>query len=81
MTPFYLFFGVFIIYIFKNQIKLKKLNNFIIAFLFLFLFSPIVYGYVSVSKDDKRTDYPGKKIADKVQVEWNKNFDQPIPVL
>ena len=78
MTPFYLFFGVFIIYIFKNQIKLKKLNNFIIAFLFLFLFSPIVYGYVSVSKDDKRTDYPGKKIADKVQVEWNKNFDQPI---
>ena len=46
MTPFYLFFGVFIIYIFKNQIKLKKLNNFIIAFLFLFLFSPIVYGYV-----------------------------------
>ncbi len=78
MTPFYLFIGVFIIYIFKNQIKLKKLNNFIIAFLFLFLFSPIVYGYVSISKDNKRTDYPGKEIANLVENRWNKNFSNEI---
>ena len=50
MTPFYLFLGLFIIYIFKNQINLKKINNFLICFLFLFLFSPFVYGYVSITK-------------------------------
>ena len=78
MTPFYLFMGLLIIYLFKNQINLKKLNNFIISLVFLFLFSPFVYAYVSLSKDDKRTDYPGKEIANKVQTEWDNNFDDPI---
>ena len=78
MTPFYLFMGLLIIYLFKNQINLRKLNNFIIGFIFLFLFSPIIYDYVSLSNDDKRTDYPGKDIAKKVQIKWDKNFDQPI---
>ena len=78
MTPFYLFMGLLIIYLFKNQINLRKLNNFIISFIFLFLFSPIIYAYVSLSNDDKRTDYPGKDIAKKVQIKWDKNFDQPI---
>ena len=35
MTPFYLFFGVLIVYIFQAQINLKKLNRFISAFLIL----------------------------------------------
>jgi len=78
MTPFYLFIGLLITYLFKNQINLKKLNNFIISFVFLFLFSPFVYAYVSLTKDDKRTDYPGREIAEKVQIEWNNNFDEPI---
>ncbi len=78
MTPFYLFIGLLITYLFKNQINLKKLNTFIIGVVFLFLFSPIIYGYVSLSKNDKRTDYPGKQIAEKVQLEWEKNFDEPI---
>ena len=78
MTPFYLFMGLFVIYLFKNQINLKKINNFLIYFIFLFLFTPFVYGYISISKNDKRTDYPGKKIAEKVQIEWDQNFDQPI---
>ena len=78
MTPFYLFMGLLIIYLFKNEIKLKKLNNFIIGFVFLFLISPILYGYISLSKDNKRTDYPGKQIAAKVQLEWDQNFDDPI---
>ena len=30
------------------------------------------------SKDDKRTDYQEKKIAKKVQFEWDQNFDEPI---
>tara|TARA_B100000029_G_scaffold428638_1_gene438636 strand:- start:545 stop:1267 length:723 start_codon:yes stop_codon:yes gene_type:complete len=78
MTPFYLFMGLLIIYLFKNQINLKKLNNFIISFIFLFLFSPSIYAYVSLSSDDKRTNYPGKNIADKVQMEWDQNFKDPI---
>ena len=78
MTPFYLFFGLLFVYLFKNQINLNKLNNFFINFIFLFLFSPFVYGYISLSKDDKRTDYPGKQIAKKVQFEWDQNFDEPI---
>ena len=78
MTPFYLFIGLFAVYILRKNINLKKLNNFIIVFIFLFLFSPFVYSYVSISKDNKRTDYPGKQIAQKVQLEWDQNFDEPI---
>ena len=78
MTPFYLFSGLFVIYLFKNQINLKNLKNFLMTFILLFFLSPFVYTYVSISKDDKRTDYPGKEIAEKVQFEWDKNFDDPI---
>ena len=78
MTPFYLFFGVFIIYVFKSQINLKKINSFLLGFLFLFFLSPLVYSYLSFSKSDQRTDYPGKEIATKVQIIWDKDFDEKI---
>ena len=78
MTPFYLFQGLLVVYLFKKQINLKKINNFLICFIFLFLFSPSLYGYISITKDNKRTDYPGKQIAEKVQFEWDQNFDEPI---
>ena len=78
MTPFYLFFGVLFIYIFQSQINTKKLNSFLYGFLFLFFLSPILYSYESVSKTDKRTDYPGKEIASKVQVVWSQDFDNEI---
>ena len=78
MTPFYIFLGLLVIYIFKNQINFKKINNFIICFIFLFLLSPFIYGYISITKDNKRTDYPGKQIAAKVQFEWDQNFDEQI---
>ena len=81
MTPFYLFFGVLIIYIFQSQINLKKLKSFLSAFLILFVFSPFVYAYVSITETDKRTNYPGKEIAQKVQSEWNNNFEDPINVV
>ena len=70
MTPFYLFFGVLAIYIFQKQINLKKLNNFFITFIILFIISPFSYAYVSISQTDKRTDYPGKKIAEEVSKIW-----------
>ena len=78
MTPFYLFFGTLFIYLLKTQINIKKLNSFLIGFIFLFLLSPILYGYVSISETDKRTDYPGKDIAIKVQMAWHEQHDEPI---
>ena len=78
MTPFYLFFGTLFIYLLKNQINIKKLNSFLIGFIFLFLLSPILYGYVSISQNDKRTDYPGRDIAIKVQMAWHEQHDEPI---
>ena len=78
MTPFYLFFGVFFVYIFQTQINFKKINSFLYGFLILFFLSPILYSYVSFSQTDKRTDYPGKEIATKVQITWDQNFDKKI---
>jgi len=72
MTPFYLFFGVLAIYIFQSQINLNKLNNFATIFIILFIFSPFVYAYVSISKTDKRTDYQGKKEAEKAKLFYDK---------
>ena len=42
--------------------------------LFLFIFSPLAYLYVSITQTDKRTDYSGKEIAKQVQMKWDKNF-------
>jgi 4-amino-4-deoxy-L-arabinose transferase-like glycosyltransferase len=78
MTPFYLFFGVFAVYLFKKQINLKKLNSFLYGFIFLVFLSPILYSYVSIQQIDKRTDYFGKEIADLVDRRWNKNFSNEI---
>ena len=78
MTPFYLYFGVLFIYILKSQINIKKTNSFLLGFLFLFFLSPIIYSYISISQTDKRTDYPGKEIASKVQLIWSKDFNGEI---
>ena len=78
MTPFYLFFGVFFVYLLRSQINLKKINSFLIGFLFLFFLSPIIYSYISISQSDKRTDYPGKEIAIKTQIIWSQDFDNEI---
>ena len=78
MTPFYLFLGVFFIYLFQAQINFKKFNLFLYGFLFFFFLSPILYSYVSISQTNKRTDYPGREIAAKVQIIWNKDFNKEI---
>ena len=78
MSPFYLFFGVLFIYIFQKYIVLKKIKYFFSIFLILFIFSPATYLYVSISQKDKRTDYPGKEIANSVQEKWDNNFNDTI---
>ncbi len=81
MTPFYLFFGTLFVYLFQAQINLKKLKPFMIGFVFFFFLSPGLYAYVSISKDDKRTDYPGKEIAIKTQYAWDQQFETKINVV
>jgi len=81
MTPFYLFFGVLVIYIFQSQVNLNKLKGFTTVFLILFIFSPFAYAYVSITETDKRTDYEGKKIADEVQKLWDKNYENKIEIV
>jgi len=77
MTPFYLFFGVLVIYIFQSQINLNKLKGFTAVFIILFIFSPFAYSYVSVTKTDKRTDYLGKEEANKA-IAFYKNQSEII---
>ena len=67
MTPFYLFFGILVIYIFQTQINLNKLKGFATVFIILFIFSPFAYAYVSITQTDKRTDYLGKEEAKKAR--------------
>ena len=81
MTPFYLSFGILFIYVFKSQVNLKKLKPFLYGFIFLFFLSPILYSYVSINETDKRTDYPGKDIALKVQYVWDQQSRNPINVV
>ena len=81
MTPFYLFFGVLIVYIFQAQINLKRLNSFISAFLILFIFSPLAYAYISITETNKRTDYLGKEMAIKTQYAWDQDHIESINVV
>ena len=74
MTPFYLFFGVLLIYIFQSQINLKKLKGFVSLFLILFIFSPFTYAYVSITQTDKRTDFQGEEITKNIMLEWEKKL-------
>ena len=66
MTPFYLFIGTLFIYIFQNKMR-TNLNKFYAMLIFIFLLSPFLYGYISVTQTDKRTDYNGKQIAKLVE--------------
>ena len=81
MTPFYLFMGTFIIYVLQKQIDFLKIKKFLVLFIALFLLSPLAYAYISLSKDNKRTDYPGKKISQKVQKKWDNDFTGEINVV
>ena len=68
----------FFIYIFQTQIKTIKFKKFISVFFIFFILSPIIYFSTSVIQDDKRTDYPGREIAQKVQKEWDNKYNGSI---
>ena len=81
MTPFYLFFGILLIDIFKKNILFKNLKKFYVIFLFFLILSPAIYLNNSLSDDTKRTDYPGKEIARLVQNKWDQNFKNEIKIV
>jgi hypothetical protein len=81
MTPFYLFLGVLVVYIFKKKIFVNKLKYFIYIFSILFFIYPTSYYYISVTNNEKKTDYPGKKISEIVQQKWDKNFKNKIEIV
>tara|TARA_E500000178_G_scaffold158680_1_gene158456 strand:- start:2912 stop:4279 length:1368 start_codon:yes stop_codon:yes gene_type:complete len=81
MTPFYLFFGVLLIYVFQKNIAINNLKKFFILFTLLFLLSPIAYLGISLTNDNKRTDYPGKEISRLVQNKWDRNFINDIKIV
>ena len=81
MTPFYLFLGTFFVYIFQSQININKLKPFFMGFVFFFFLSPALYAYISISNENKRTDYPGKEIAIKTQYAWDQQFKSKINVV
>ena len=77
LSPFYLFFGLMFIYMFKKNLK-QKLILFYSTFIFLYLLSPTIYGIVSIQNENKRTDYEGKEIAYLVEKRWIENFSTDI---
>jgi 4-amino-4-deoxy-L-arabinose transferase-like glycosyltransferase len=81
MSTFYLFLGIFLIYIFEKKINLKRIKNFIFVFIFIFLISPFTYLYTSLASDTKRTDYPGREIANLVKNKWDQNFKNEIKIV
>ena len=81
MTPFYLFFGILFIEIFKKNIDFKNIKKFYLISLFFFFLSPAIYLIVSFKNDFKRTDYPGKEIARLVQNKWDDNFINEIKIV
>ena len=81
MTSFYLYIGVFFIYIFQTKINLTKFKKFFLTFLLLFIFSPTIYYFVSYTQKNQRTDYPGREISQKIQSKWESNFSNKIEVV
>jgi len=81
MTPFYLFSGVLCVYIFQTKIYRERFKYFLNVFLFLFILSPSIYIYHSISKKGQRTDYPGKEIAQLIQTKWDNTFSNEIEIV
>ncbi len=80
MAPFYLFLGIFFIYTYESLINLKKLKNFFLIFLFIFILYPSSYFFISYNKINERTDYPGRKVSKIVQTQWDNNFSNEIEI-
>ena len=76
-TILFIFWSIICLFIsISNKFKKDKFV-FIWIFIFIFFITNFVFIY-SIIQTDKRTDYPGKEIAAKVQITWDQNFDKEI---
>ena len=69
MIPFYSLIGIFFVFLYQDQINLKKLKKFNILLIIFLIISPTLYSLRSVY-NDTRTGYEGKKIALQIEKEW-----------
>ncbi len=69
MIPFYSLSGIFFIFLFQDQINLKKLKTFNILLILFLILSPTLYSLRSIYFDS-RTGYEGKQIAAQIEKEW-----------
>lgn len=81
MTPFYLFIGIFCVYIFQAKILLKRLIYFFMMFLTLFILSPFGYYFSTITQKNKKTNYPGKEISQIIQTKWDNFFSNKIEIV
>ena len=69
MIPFYSLIGIFFIFLYQDQINLKKIKKFIILLIIFLIVSPTLYSLRSIYSDS-RTSYEGRKIASQIEREW-----------
>ena len=69
MIPFYFLIGIFFVFLYQDQINLKKLKKFNILLIIFLIVSPTLYSLRSIY-NDTRTGYEGKKIALQIEKEW-----------
>ena len=69
MIPFYSLIGIFFIFLYQDQINLKKIKKFIILLIIFLIVSPTLYSLRSIYSDS-RTGYEGGKIASQIEKEW-----------
>jgi len=82
MVPFYMYLGVFVLYLFKSEINFEKSKRFLISIISFFLFYTLAYLGISLGSDEKRTDFDGKKYARIIELKWKiQNPGKPINVV
>ena len=59
----------FFVFLYQDQINLKKLKSFNILLIIFLIISPTLYSLRSIY-NDSRTGYEGKKIALQIEKEW-----------
>lgn len=69
MIPFYSLISIFFVFLYQDQINLKKLKKFNILLIIFLMVSPTLYSLRSIY-NDTRTGYEGKKIALQIEKEW-----------
>ena len=73
MTTFYVFPGIFFVYLFNSNILLEKFKKFYTIFLFIFLMLPIAYGADSMFRKIREQIFLEKKVL-KIQTTWDETF-------